>query len=84
MSETGIDRRTSAKQLLKVLKRDLNEAQLETLHDLEKFGWELKFVRRKPFEPPIAVVADGDRKSTAVLEPDGSINEQHGLTIRDD
>ena len=84
MSETVTDRRTSAKQLLKVLKRDLNEAQLETLHDLEKFGWELKFVRRKPFEPAIAVVTDGDRKSIAVLEPDGSINEQHGLAIRDD
>jgi len=84
MSETATDRRTSAKQLLRVLKRDLNEAQLETLRDLEKFGWELKFVRRKPFEPSVAVVADGDRKSTAVLEPDGSINENHGLIIRDD
>ena len=84
MSETAADRRTSAKQLLRVLKRDLNEAQLETLRDLEKFGWELKFVRRKPFEPSVAVVADGDRKSTAVLEPDGSINENHGLIIRDD
>ena len=84
MSETAIDRRKSAKQLLQVLKRDLNEAQLETLHDLEKFGWELKFVRRKPFEPSVAVVTDGDRNSTAVLEPDGSINEKHGLTIRDD
>ena len=84
MSETAADRRTSAKQLLRVLKRDLNEAQLETLRDLEKFGWELKFVRRKPFESSVAVVADGDRKSTAVLEPDGSINENHGLIIRDD
>ena len=84
MSETAADRRTSAKQLLRVLKGDLNEAQLETLRDLEKFGWELKFVRRKPFEPSVAVVADGDRKSTAVLEPDGSINENHGLIIRDD
>lgn len=84
MSETSVDRRSSAKQLLRVLKRELNEAQLETLQDLEKFGWELKFVRRKPFEPPVAVVTDGDRRSTAVLELDGSINEQHGLTIRKD
>lgn len=84
MSETATERRTSARQLLQVLKRDLNEAQLETLRDLERFGWELKFVRRKPFEPSVAVVTDGDRKSTAVLEPDGSVNEQHGLTVRAD
>lgn len=84
MATAVSDRRRSAKQLLQVLKRDLNEVQLETLSDLEKFGWELQFVRRKPFEPAVAVVTDGDRRSTAVLELDGSINEAHGLTIRDD
>lgn len=84
MVTTVSERRKAAKQMLQVLKRDLNEAQLETLNDLERFGWELKFVRRKPFQPSIAVVTDGDRKSTAVLELDGSINEQHGLTIRED
>ena len=84
MVTTVSERRKSAKQMLQVLKRDLNEAQLETLNDLERFGWELKFVRRKPFEPSIAVVIDGDRKSIAVLEPDGSINEKHGLAIRED
>ena len=49
---------------------------------LEQFGWELKFVRRKPFQPPVAVVFDGDRKSFAVLEPDGSLNENPGFDIR--
>lgn len=84
MVTTVSERRKSAKQMLQVLKRELNDAQIETLNDLEKFGWELKFVRRKPFQPCVAVVADGDRKATAVLELDGSINEQHGLPIRDD
>ena len=84
MSTMVSDRRKSAKQLLQVLKRELNEAQLETLCDLEKFGWELKFVRRKPFEPGVAVVMDSNLRSSAVLEPDGSLNESHGLTIRED
>ncbi len=49
---------------------------------LEQFGWELKFVRRKAFQPPVAVVFDGDRKHFAVLEPDGSLNENPGFEIR--
>ena len=41
-----------------------------------------EFVRRKPFQPPIAVVFDGDRKKFAVLEVDGSLNESPTFEIR--
>ena len=41
-----------------------------------------KFVRRKPFQPPVAVVFDGDRRNFAVLEQDGSLNEHPGFDIR--
>jgi hypothetical protein len=81
---TTVCRRNQAKQLSWMLKRELNDAQLETLQGLEKFGWELKFLRRKPFEEPVAIVMDGDRKSFAVLELDGTLNESPGLTIRQD
>lgn len=84
MDSTVSERRKSAKQLLRELKRELNDAQRETLDSIERFGWELKFVRRKPFQPSVALVADGDRKSVAVLEPDGTLNEHHGLGIRED
>lgn len=84
MNAITSERRRAAKQLLQVLKRELNEAQLETLNDLEKFGWELKFVRRKPFEPAIAVVIDGDRTALAVLEEDGTLNESPSLVLRED
>jgi hypothetical protein len=77
-----MERRKVAKELSGVLKRDLNGPQLETLQALEHFGWELKFVRRKPFQAPIAVVFDGDRKKFAVLETDGSLNENPGFDIR--
>jgi hypothetical protein len=65
------------------LERELNEDQKFALRELERFGWELKFVRRKPFQPLIPVVFDGDRKKYAVLEPDGTLNENPGFNIRD-
>lgn len=78
------ERRQSAKQLLRALKGELNEAQLETLAALERFGWELKFVRRPPFQPSVAVVTDSERKALAVLEPDGTLNESPSLVVRDE
>ena len=82
MSMGEIERRKLQKQLSSVLKRELNDAQRDTLGSLEQFGWELKFVRRKPFQPPVAVVFDGDRKKFAVLEPNGELNENPGFEIR--
>lgn len=76
------ERRKSAKLAESILKRSLNEAQLETLGGLERFGWELKFVRRVPFHDSIPVVFDGDRKQFAVLESDGSLNEKPTFEIR--
>jgi hypothetical protein len=76
------ERRSGYKELSSVLKRQLNDAQLLTLRGLEGFGWELKFIRRKPFQEPIAVIFDGDRKTFAVLEADGSLNESPTFEIR--
>lgn len=82
MPSEGMERRKAVRELSSALKRELNEAQRVTLTGLENFGWELKFVRRKPFQPPIAVVFDGDRKHFAVLELDGTLNENPGFDIR--
>ena len=82
MSSSDIERRKPERVLSSALKRDLNDAQLSTLQGLEQFGWELKFVRRKPFQPAVAVVFDGDRKNFAVLEADGSLNESPDFEIR--
>ena len=71
------ERRSGYKELSSVLKRQLNDAQMMTLRGLEGFGWELKFIRRKPFQEPIAVIFDADRKKFAVLLPDGSLDENH-------
>ena len=73
MSEA--ERRKIEKARSVELKRELNTNQLVTLQGLERFGWELKFIRRPMFQPSIAVVFDSDRKTYAILEPDGSLNE---------
>lgn len=64
------------------LRRTLNQDQLLALIDLEKFGWELKFIRRPMFEQPVPVVFDSDRKHYAVLKPDGTLDETPGFDIR--
>ena len=60
----------------------LNEAQRLTLRDLERFGWELKFVRCPQFMDSIPVVFDGDRKTFAVIRTDGTLDENPGFEIR--
>jgi len=61
----------------------LTPAQLDALTTLEFFRWELRFVRRPLFQDPIPVVFNRDGKRYAVLEPDGSLNENPGFKIRD-
>ena len=64
------------------LKRELNEDQRIALADLERFGWELKFIRRPMFQQPIPVVFDSSRKHFAVLNTDGTLDENPGFDIR--
>ena len=77
------ERRRSLTPQQVALRRELNEAQILTLAGLENFGWELKFVRRPLFQAAVPVVFDSDRKQYAVLELDGTLNENPGFKIRD-
>jgi len=80
---TEKERRLAEKAYATLLKRELNEAQRTTLGELERFGWELKYIRRPIFQPIIPIVFDGDRKTFAVLEVDGTLNEHPPFKIRD-
>ena len=64
------------------MRAQLNQDQQITLRDLERFGWELKFLRRPPFMEAIPVVFDADRKTFAVIKPDGTLDENPGFDIR--
>ena len=80
---SGAERRDGQRKPTALWRAQLNEAQEMTLHELERFGWELKFVRRRPFQDPVPVVFDGDRRSFAMLKLDGSLDEDPGFDIRD-
>lgn len=76
------ERRKNEAKLLSALRRELNQDQLLALAELEKFGWELKFIRKPMFQQPIPVVFDSDRKHYAVLKDDGTLDENPGFDIR--
>ncbi|HSR64716.1 MAG TPA: hypothetical protein VLM17_03805, partial [Xanthomonadaceae bacterium] len=54
--------------------RELNAEQVHTLHTLERFGWELKFIRRDE-GGKLAVLFDPDARRYAVLDVDGELDE---------
>ena len=75
------DRRRAEKERSSALKRQLNDAQLATLNTLERFGWEIKFIRRTA-DGKLPVLFDPDTRKYAVLSDAGELNEKHGITFR--
>lgn len=76
------ERRTGEKPKSSSLKQQLNQDQQLELAVLERFGWELKFIRRPPFQKPIAVVYDLETRKYAVLKEDGTLDEKPAFKIR--
>ena len=75
------DRRRAEKERSSALKLQLNDAQLATLVTLERFGWEIKFIRREP-EGKLAVLFDPDVRKYAVLREDGELDEAPKIPFR--
>jgi hypothetical protein len=79
---TEKERRNQAPQVPEVLKAELNPEQRETLGELEKFGWELRFVRHDPEQRPVPVIFDAEREKFAVLDTEGNLDENAFINIR--
>lgn len=77
------ERRRGEKPIPEDLERQLNDAQLIALPALERFGWELKFVRKPLFQSPVPVVFNADGTTVGVLEEDGRLNLQVDVQVRD-
>lgn len=75
------ERRSGVKPSAFALKRELNSEQMMTLNHLERFGWELKFVRRREGKI-VPVVFDSDRSTYGYLQEDGELNEKPDFHIR--
>jgi hypothetical protein len=73
MADTA-DRRVPIRASSGVLKRELNPSQLATLNTLERFGWELKFIRSESASK-LAVLFDPDARRYALLGADGELQE---------
>jgi hypothetical protein len=76
------ERRRDQPPLPDVLKAELNPEQRETLGELERFGWELRFVRHDPEQRPVPVIFDAEREKFAVLDQDGELDENAFINIR--
>jgi hypothetical protein len=79
---TEQERRKAQKPMPDILKTELNPDQRETLGELEKFGWELRFVRHDPEQRPVPVIFDSEHAKFAVLDQDGSLDEEAFIDIR--
>ncbi|MCB1801773.1 MAG: hypothetical protein KDI82_08820 [Gammaproteobacteria bacterium] len=60
----------------------LNQEQLNALHKVENFGWQLAFIRQPLFDTPISMIVSPDKQRYAVLELDGEINMNPDIVIR--
>lgn len=52
----------------------LNDLQSVVLQNIANFGWELAFIRRPLFMPPLVVIKNTAESRFAVLEDDGTVN----------
>ena len=79
---TTEDRRQVRPLIPEALKSELNPDQKQTLGELEKFGWELRFVRHDPEQRPVPVIFDAEREKFAVLDAGGNLDENAFINIR--
>lgn len=82
MSISLLERRHSEPCSAAALRYAINAEQRDALRMLEQFGWCLKFVRRSADNQPLAWVYDPDHRRLAVIEPDGTLNENSTLRVR--
>ena len=68
------DKRKGDKAIPDKVLNYLNEDQLAQLCTIERFGWELIYIRRPLFQDPVAVVINPNGRSIGVLDNDGSLN----------
>ncbi len=60
----------------------LNREQLLSFHNVERFGWFIKFIRRPLFQRPMCVLSNPDGSVLAVLENDGKVNQEAEIHLR--
>lgn len=78
----NVDKRKGDKPIPDNVKDYLNDAQLAELNTIERFGWNLKYIRRPLFQETVVVVMDPDGSSMGRLEDDGRLNLEPNIETR--
>ena len=65
------------------LENHLTEAQQLELSTLGQFGWHIKFIRRPLFQDKVVVVFNEAGNSIGILEPDGRLNLDPNIELRE-
>lgn len=60
----------------------INQAQAQTLRQMELLGWKLQFIRRELSTPPLIVLRHQDSGKYSVLEERGWANMKPDLKLR--
>jgi hypothetical protein len=76
------EKRKGEKAVPEDLEDVLNQDQIMTLRQIERFGWRLGFVRRPVFQQPVPVVLTADDQKIGVLEEDGRLNMNPDIKLR--
>lgn len=76
------DRRRCRVRSAQELRASLNPTQRIQLSQLELEGWRLCFVRQRPGQRPLAVLASRDQ-THAELHADGRLTQARSLGLRD-
>ena len=77
------ERRHPVAQTMKQLRAKLNDAQLDMARELERFGWDLRFVRQRPFQPVVPVMYSCE-ETFLLLREDWTVDDAPQIELRQD
>ncbi|HYQ72608.1 MAG TPA: hypothetical protein VET88_11865 [Gammaproteobacteria bacterium] len=60
----------------------LNAAQRQALPGIRFSGWELYFLRKPLFQPPVLVVRNSNDGKTGILDDHGRVSVQANIKVR--
>ena len=75
-------RQASSNAIPRNMQNYLNQAQLQTLRQMELLGWRLQFIRREMCNPPLVVLRHQDSGKFSVLEESGWANMKPEMRLR--
>ena len=76
------EKRKGRKPIPDHFKKLLSEEQLDSLRQLERFGWEICFMRMPLFQPLIVVLLNETTHQYGILTEDGQLDTESVLSVR--